>query len=87
MRNRATPLDNSTPNNSQIQSDTGRDNLPSLSEIHKRHIPTIKNIPRVLRRLFAQCMTKAIAQAVWLNNEKSWVELQMLAKCTLCEPA
>ena len=86
MRNHVTSLDNSTPNNSQIQSDTGQDNLPSLSEIHKRHTPTIKNIPKGLRKLFAQCLTKAIAQAVWLNNEKSWVELQMLAKCTLCRP-
>ena len=81
MRNRA------TQNNSQIQNVQPQENLPSLPEIHKRYIPTIKNIPLGLRRLFAQCLSKALAQAVWLNNEKSWVELQMLAKCTLCRPA
>ena len=61
--------------------------LPSLSEVHKRSVPTIKNIPVGLRRLWAQCLVRALAQAVWTNNVADWVELQMLPKCTLCRPA
>ena len=38
-----------------------------------------------LRRLWSKCLTKSLAQAVWLNNEVSWIELLMLAKCTLCQ--
>ena len=61
--------------------------LPSLTIIHKLFVPTIKNIPLQLRRLWAQCLSKALAKAVWHNNEASWVELLMLHKCTLCLPA
>ena len=39
-----------------------------------------------LRRLWAQCLVRAIAQVVWANNDVSWSELQMLPKCTLCRP-
>ena len=60
--------------------------LPSLFDVHKLSVPTIRNIPLGLRRLWAQCLTKAFAQAVWLNDETSWIELQMLPKCTLCHP-
>ena len=60
--------------------------LPTLSAIHGSHVPTIKNIPKGLRRLFAQCLTKALAKAVWSNNMSSWTELLMLPKCTLCRP-
>ena len=54
--------------------------------IHERFVPTIKNIPKGLRRLFAQCLTKALAKVVWSNNVASWTELQMLPKCALCRP-
>ena len=74
------------PSNEQIQPPTVPIELPSLSEIHERYVPTIKNIPKLIRRLFALCLTQSLAQAVWSNNIKSWSELQMLAKCTLCQP-
>ena len=61
-------------------------NLPSLAEIHHRFVPTIKNIRLGLRRLWAQCLVRALAQAVWTNSEDDWTALQMLAKCTLCRP-
>ena len=61
--------------------------LPSLSNIHERYAPTIRNIPIELRGMFAQCLTKALAKAVWSNTVSSWTELQMLAKATLCRPA
>ena len=61
--------------------------LPSLSEVHKRFVPTIKNIPVSLRRLWAQCLVRTLAQAVWTNSEADWKALQMLAKCTLCRTA
>ena len=60
--------------------------LPSLFDVHKRSVPIIKSIPLGLRRLWAQCLTRAFAQAVWSNDEASWIELQMLPKCTLCRP-
>ena len=60
--------------------------LPSLAEVHERFTPIIINIPLVLRRLWAQCLVRALAQAVWTNSEANWVELQMLPKCTLCQP-
>ena len=58
--------------------------FPSLSEVHERFVPTIKNIRLGLRRLWAQCLVKTLAQAVWTNAEADWIALQMLAKCTLC---
>ena len=60
--------------------------LPSLFDIHEKFVPTIRNIPMGLRRLWAQCLNRAIAQTVWSNNEAAWTELQMLPKCTLCSP-
>ena len=78
---------NSNPTSShQSQPSTAPRALPSLAEIHERYTPTIKNIPKPIRKLFAQCLTKSLAQAVWTNNTTSWSELQMLAKCTLCQP-
>ena len=59
-------------------------NLPSLSDVHERFVPTIKNIRLGLRRLWAQCLVKTLAQAVWTNSEADWTALQMLPKCTLC---
>ena len=60
--------------------------LPSLAEVHERFTPIIKNIPLVLRRLWAQCLVRALAQVAWTNSEANWTELQMLPKCTLCRP-
>ena len=59
---------------------------PSLSVIHEKFVPIIKNIPHKLRRLWSQCLARAVSQTVWLNNVASWTELQMLPKCTLCRP-
>ena len=66
--------------------DEGHEALPSLSSIHDRFVPTIKNVPSKLHRLWAQCLARSLAQAVWSNNTTSWTELQMLPKCTLCRP-
>ena len=60
--------------------------LPTLSDVCEQWVPTIRNIPLVLRRLWAQCLVKALAQVVWSNNIASWTELLMLPKCTLCRP-
>ena len=63
-------------------------NLPTLSIIHEKYVPTIKNIHLGLRRLWAKCLVRSIAQVVWANNDLSWSKLQMLPKCTLslCHP-
>ena len=39
-----------------------------------------------LRRLWAQCLARAIVQVIWSNNAAAWIDLQMLPKCTLCIP-
>ena len=62
------------------------DALLSLLEVHKKFVPTIRNIALSLRSLWAQCLAKAFANATWNNDIASWTELQMLAKCTLCLP-
>ena len=78
---------NSPSNSQNTQSTQNTPSLPSLDVILKRFVPTIKNIPKGLRRLFAQCLAKSLAQAVWTNSISSWTELLMLPKCTLCRPA
>ena len=83
LRNHTDPLNS----NGGRQDHNDPRELPSLSTIHCTFVPTIKNIPKVLRRLFAQCLTKALAKAVWTNDVTSWTELQMLPKSTLCRPA
>ena len=77
------PRNNSTANNQHPELEV----LPSLSDIHDKFVPTIKNVPFKLRRLWSQCLAKSLAQAVWSNSIESWTELQMLPKCTLCRPA
>ena len=47
MRNRATTSATNAQNGSQIQNVQVQENLPSLSEIHKKYIPTIKTSLRV----------------------------------------
>ena len=86
MRTRTRAPDNNPSTSQQQPNNQEQRAPPSLSEIQKQFVPTIKNIPRVLRRLWAQCLAKALAQTVWSNNEASWTELLMLAKCTLCRP-
>ena len=82
-----TNASSTTPNlGQQINNHQQTNDLPSLSEIHKRFVPTIKSIPLILRRLWAQCLVRTLAQAVWTNREADWLVLQMLVKCTLCQP-
>ena len=75
------------PTSSHPQSAQGLTARPSLAAIHGKYVPTIRNIPLAVRRLWDQCLKQSLAQVVWSNSEVSWVELQMLAKCTLCRPA
>ena len=86
LRNRNNVPGNNPASVQQVGHSQEPIDLPSLSEVHKRSVPTIKNIPLGLRRLWAQCLVRALAQAVWTNNVADWVELQMLPKCTLCRP-
>ena len=85
MRNRDIP-NNASSSNQQSHPDHNAETLSSLSDIHSQYVPTIRNIPLCLRRLWAQCLAKAFAKATWNNDVRSWTELQMLAKCTLCRP-
>ena len=86
LRSQLNPTGNIPVSSQQPTFVQGPINLPTLSEIHTKHVPIIKGIPLGLRRLWAQCLTRAIAQVVWANNDASWLELQMLPKCTLCRP-
>ena len=79
-----TPGNNNTT--SQSTSSANQVEAPSLSTVHTQYVRTIRNIPMSCRSKWALCFTRAVAQAVWLNNEVAWTELQMLANCTLCSP-
>ena len=87
LRNQINPQNNDSA--AQQHSHQAEDNkaLPSLSDIHEKFVPVLKNIPPKARRLWSQCLTKSIAQALWTNSVASWTELQMLPKRVLCRPS
>ncbi len=60
--------------------------LPSLEDIHSRFVPVARHVPKELRGLWARCLARTMAATVVGNSESSWAELQMLTKCTLCNP-
>ena len=78
----ADPLSVSAP----LASATGA-SFPDLGAVHERYVPTIRHIPKELRRQCSQCLARTVARAVWANDTRSWAELKMLAKCVLCTPA
>ena len=85
IRNRNT-LNSTNSTNQLLPNHQNAETLPSLSDIHGQFVPTIRNVPLCLRRLWTQCLSRALAGVTWENSIKSWTELQMLAKCTLCRP-
>ena len=87
MRSQGSPQEHSSATRQQPQPAQDSTALPSLSTIHERFVPIIKNIPLKARRLWSKCLTKALSQVVWSNSVASWTELQMLVKCTLCRPS
>ena len=86
LRNRISSPAQNPSLSQQPQSAQSPTTIPSFADIHGKFVPTIRNIPLPIRRLWAQCLKKTLAQVVWNNNEATWAELQMLAKCTLCRP-
>ena len=60
--------------------------LPALEQVHLRHVRTLKHVPKGVRRLWGQCVTRAAVAAVWHNSEDAWTEWQMLPKAVLCAP-
>ena len=86
LRQRNSITAHSVPPNQQAGAPQQPKPLPSLSEVHKWFVPTVKSVPLSLRRLWAQCLVRALAQVVWANNVTVWTELLMLPKCTLCVP-
>ena len=85
MRNQGNPQSSTAQQHPQIVQQP--EGPPSLSAVHEKFVPIIKNVPLKARRLWSQCLAKAMSQAVWYNNVESWTELQMLPKCTLCRPS
>eukprot|EP00666_Eupelagonemidae_sp_cell4sb_P018124 gene18124-biopygen33237 len=61
-------------------------NLPSLDEVHLRHVPVVKYVPKAARKLWAPCVSKTAASAVFFGSVAAWTEWQMLAKAVLCTP-
>ena len=59
---------------------------PSMTEIDTRHAPTIRSIPKELRPMWARCLSRAEADAVFHNSFESIRDLHMIAKCVLCNP-
>ena len=62
------------------------DDLPSLDEIHRKHVLTVKHVPHTVRSLWARCLIRALAAAVFFNSHAAWTEFAMLPKCVLCTP-
>ena len=60
--------------------------MPSLRDVHMRPIPVIKYVPKQLRGLWSQCVSRALANAEFHNDVASWTALQMLTKSVLCAP-
>ena len=54
--------------NQQRNSSQTADSMPNLLDIQKQFVPTIRNIPLCLRRLWAQCLSKSLAQATFAND-------------------
>ena len=61
--------------------------LPSISHIHTKRVPVLKFVPKQLRGMWAQCVSKTMASTAFHNDMTSWAHQQMLAKCVLCAPA
>ncbi len=59
---------------------------PSLETIHTKRVPTLKYVPKQLRSLWAQCLSRGLASATYHNDVSQWGEQQMLVKCVLCAP-
>ena len=77
MQNRTTSSNNYTNEQSSSAQGSEAGPLPSLLEVHEHFVPTIRNIPMSLKRLWAQCLSKTLSQVVWFNNEAAWTHLQM----------
>ena len=60
--------------------------LPSNEAIHTKHVPTLKYVPKQLRTLWAQCVSRTLAGSVYHNDPIRLAEQQMLTKCVLCAP-
>ena len=60
--------------------------LPTLDEVHRKQVPTLKHIPQKARGAWAQCLIRCLAAVVYFNNTAAWTELEMLPKCVLCTP-
>ena len=60
--------------------------MPSLEEVHTRSVPVLKFIPKQLRGLWGQCLSKSLATATFHNDVPHWLVLEMLTKCVLCAP-
>ena len=62
------------------------DDLPSLDDIAKMNIRTVKYVPRGARELWSQCLTRAIAAVCSNNDLKHWKDFLMISKCILAAP-
>ena len=60
--------------------------LPTLDDVFSRYVPTVKHVPKELRGMWARCLCRALANAVYNNSMEAWTELLMLPQCTLCTP-
>ena len=60
--------------------------LPSLDEVARKRVSTVKHVPARARDFWARCLVRALAAAVFYNSVEAWTELEMLPKCVLCTP-
>ena len=60
--------------------------LPSLSNVMKARIRTLKHIPKKACQLWAKALVQALALVNETQSVTAWTQLLMLPKCTLLAP-
>ena len=56
---------------------------PTIEQIFKLPLPTLKHVPQGARAMFAECLARASKHVCVHNDIKSWTEFFMLPKCSL----
>jgi hypothetical protein len=57
--------------------------LPELGAVMSAPFPTLRRVPTGAKAVWAQCLSQALAKAVWENSLDAWTELAMLPKAVL----
>ncbi|CAE7525196.1 unnamed protein product, partial [Symbiodinium sp. CCMP2456] len=61
--------------------------MPTLEEVMGHGAATVRHVPRLARAAWSQCLARTLAATHSRNTVQAWVELLMLARCTLVAPS